>query len=220
MRAFCISVLMATLLIAGCATSEGESYAMAGYDFSGLNKIAIVDVSGKIYGDTVKNEVANLFTMEMMKKGYAVIERSAALNKIREEQEFQASDLTSPEDAARAGRILNVPAVLMINIPKYKSKMEMTAKLVEVETASILWIGSGSGNTNRGLATVVGAGLGAAAGAVIAGGDTNDRVIGGVIGGAAGGVAGYALSPEQRKQVKKVIAKVCEDLPPRVPQAK
>jgi len=220
MRAFCISMLMAMLLIAGCATSEGESYAMAGYDFSGLDKIAIVDVSGKIYGDTVKNEVANLFTMEMMKKGYAVMERGSVLDKIRTEQEFQASDLTTPENAARAGQFLNVPAVLIINIPKYKSKMEMTAKLVDVETASILWIGSGSGNTNRGLATVVGAGLGAAAGAVIAGGDTNDRVIGGVIGGAAGGVAGYALSPEQRKQVKKVIAKVCEDLPSRVPQAK
>ncbi len=220
MRAFCLSMLMAAMLIAGCATSEGESYAMAGYDFTGLSKIAIVEVSGKIYGDSIKNEVANLFTMEMMKKGYAVIERSQALNEIRKEQEFQASDLTTPEDAAKAGRILNVPAVMIINIPKYGSKMEMTAKLVDVETASILWIGSGSGNTNKGLATVVGAGLGAAAGAVIAGGDTNDRVIGGVIGGVAGGIAGNALSPDQRKQFRKVITDVCEDLPSRVPQTK
>ena len=220
MRTTCLCLLIAALGVAGCATSEGESYAMAGYDFTGIKKVAIVEVTGQIYGDAVKNEVANLFTMEMMKKGYAVIERSKALEEIRKEQEFQASDLTSPEDAARAGRILNVPAVLIINIPKYKSKMEMTAKMVDVETASILWIGNGSGNTNKGLATVVGAGLGAAAGAVIAGGDSNDRVVGAVVGGVAGGIAGNVLSPEQRTQVKKVIAKVCKDLPSRVPQAK
>ncbi|HPC94464.1 MAG TPA: CsgG/HfaB family protein [Sedimentisphaerales bacterium] len=217
MRTVCLFVVMGASLVAGCASSQGESYAMAGYDFAGLNKVAIVDVTGRVYGEVVKNQISDFFVMELMKRGYNVIERQS-VQALLKEQEFQASDITSNEDAARAGRISNVPAVLVINIPKYKDKMEMTAKLLDVEDASILWIGSGSGSTGKGLATFVGAAAGAAAGAVLAGGDTSDRVIGGVAGGVVGGVAGNALSPDQEKQVKKVIAKVCETLPSRIPQ--
>ncbi len=219
MRTLCVFVLLSASLVAGCGSSQGESYAMAGYDFSSLNRVAIVEVTGRVYGDVVKNQISDYFAMELVKRGYRVVERKE-VQALLKEQEFQASDMTTNSDAARAGHILNVPAVLVINIPKYKDKMEMTAKLIDVEDASILWIGSGSGSTGKGLATFVGAAAGAAAGAVLAGGDTSDRVIGGVAGGVLGGVAGNALSPEQSKQVKKVIAKVCDTLPWRVPQMK
>lgn len=219
MRSACLCTLMAALLVAGCASSEGESYATAGYDFSSLNKIAIVEVIGRVYGDTVKNQISDFYTMELIKKGYTVIERSQ-VQSVLKEQEFQASDITTNEGAAQAGKVLNVPAVMLINIPKYKEKMEMTAKLIDVEDGTILWIGSGSGSTGKTLATVAGAIGGAAIGAVAAGGDSNDRVVGGVIGGVVGGVAGNALSPDQAKQVKKVISKVCETLPSRIPMKK
>lgn len=218
MRNVCVCVLLSASLVAGCASSKGESYAVAGYDFSGLNKVAIASVTGRVYGDAAKNTISDFFVMELIKKGYTVVER-AEVEKILKEQEFQASDITSNQDAARAGRILNVPAVMLVSIPKYGSeKMEMSAKLVEVETGTILWIGSGSGSTGRGLATVVGAAAGAALGAAVAGGDTGDRVLGGVIGGVGGAAAGHALSPEQREQVRKVVGKVCETLPARFPQ--
>jgi hypothetical protein len=207
---------MAALLVAGCASSEGESYATAGYDFSSLDKVAIVEVTGKVYGDAAKNEIGNMFTMELIKRGYAVIER-AEVQSVLKEQEFQASDITTNAGAAQAGKVHNVPAVLVINVPEYKEKMEITAKLIDVEDATILWIGTGSGNTGKGLATFVGAAAGAAAGAIIAGGDSGDRVLGGVAGGIVGGVAGNALSPDQKKQFKKVVTKVCESLPPRIP---
>jgi hypothetical protein len=210
---------MAALLAGGCASSEGESYATAGYDFASLDKVAIVEVTGRVYGEAVKNEVANMFTMELVKKGYGVIER-AEVQPLLKEQEFQASDITTNEGAALAGRVKNVPAVMLINIPKYKERMEMTAKLIDVEDATILWIGTGSGSTGKTLATFVGAATGAAAGAVIAGGDSSDRVLGGVLGGVVGGVAGNALSPDQRKQVRKIVAKVCKKLPPRVVSSK
>lgn len=219
MRNACFCLLAAALLAAGCASSEGESYAVAGYDFASLNKVAIVEVTGRVYGDVVKNQISDFYTMELIKKGYTVVERSQ-VQSILKEQEFQASDITTNDGAAQAGKVLNVPAVMLINIPKYKEKMDMTAKLVDVEDGTILWIGSGSGSTGKTLATIVGAAAGAAAGAVIAGGDSSDRVVGGVAGGVLGGVAGNALSPDQAKQVKKVIAKVCETLPPRIPPSK
>lgn len=216
MKNACLCTLLAALLVAGCASSEGESYATAGYNFAGLEKVAIVEVTGRVYGDAVKNQISNLFTMELMKRGYAVIERSQ-IQSILKEQEFQASDITTNEGAARAGAVLNVPAVLMIDIPKYKEKMEMSAKLINVEDGTILWIGTGSGSTGKTLATIAGAIGGAALGATVAGGDSNDRVLGGVIGGVVGGVAGNALSPDQEKQVKKIIKKVCDTLPSRIP---
>jgi hypothetical protein len=176
-------------------------------------------VTGRVYGEAVKNQISNLFTMALMKKGYTFIERKD-VKAILKEQEFQASDLTTDIGAAKAGQILNVPAVMMIDIPTYKGeKMEMSAKLIDVENGTILWMGSGEGKTGKTLSTLVGAGLGAAAGAVLAGGDSGDRIVGGVIGGVVGGVAGNALSPDQTKQVKKVVAKVVKDFPSRIPQA-
>lgn len=220
MKAVCIGLLLTTMVLAGCASSEAESQAAIGYDFSALDRVAIVEVTGRIYGEAVKNQVANMFMMELMERGYTVVERSQ-VKAVLKEQEFQASDITTDQGAAKAGQILNVPAVMMIDIPKYKDeKVSMTAKMIEVETGAVLWVGQGTGSTGKTLSTLVGAGLGAAAGAVLAGGDSSDRVVGGVIGGVVGGVAGNALSPDQEKQVRKVVDKVTANLPSRVPQLK
>jgi hypothetical protein len=220
MRTASVAVLLVALAVAGCASSQGESQAVAGYDFGQIDKIAIVEVTGRVYGEAVKNQISNLFTMELMKKGYKFIERKD-IKTILKEQEFQASDITTDEGAARAGKVLNVPAVMLIDIPKYQDeKMEMSAKLIDVEDGTILWIGTGTGNTGKTLATITGVVAGAALGAAVGGHDTNDRVIGGVIGGVVGGVAGNALSPDQEKLVRKVIPKVVASLPARVPQVK
>jgi len=210
-------MLLMAMTVAGCASSHAESQPAVGYNFGSLDRVAIVEVTGRIYGDAAKNQIANMFTMELMKKGYTVVERSQ-VKAVLKEQEFQASDLANPEGAAKAGQILNVPAVMMIDIPKYNNeKINVTAKLVDVQTAAILWIGSGDGTTGRTAATIVGAVAGAALGAAVGGGETNDRVAGGEIGGVVGGVAGNLLSPDQEKQFRKVVAKVARSLPARVP---
>jgi hypothetical protein len=219
MRIVCICTLLAALIVGGCASGKGESYIRADYDFSKVTKIAVVEVSGAVRGEAVKNQIGDFFSMELMKKGYTPVER-AQVQALLKEQKFQASDVTTDEDAARAGKILNVPAVMLVNIPTYKEEMNMTAKIIDVQDGSISWIGSGSGTTGKTFTTVLGAAAGAATGAVVAGGDTRDKVAGGVIGGVLGGVAGQALSPQQAEQVKKIIKKVCEDLPYRTPVVK
>ncbi|OHB68737.1 MAG: hypothetical protein A2Y77_06575 [Planctomycetes bacterium RBG_13_62_9] len=211
--------MLAAAAVAGCASSEAESQAVVGMDFSRIDRIAIVEVTGRVYGDAVKNQISNYFTLELMKRGYRFIEREK-VKAILKEQDFQASDLASDEGAARAGKILTVPAVMLIDIPKYRGeKMEMSAKLIDVEDGTILWIGTGSGSTGKTLSTIVGAAAGAALGAAVAGGDSGDRLIGAAIGGVAGGVTGNVLSPSQEKQVKKVIAKVVADFPSRIAPA-
>jgi hypothetical protein len=212
MKTVCTCILLAALFVGGCATGKGESYTRAGYDFGQLNKVAIVEVSGAVAGDAAKNQIGDFFAMELLKRGYTVVER-AKVQALLKEQEFQASDITTDEGAAKAGQVLNVPAVVIISIPTYKEEMNMTAKMIDVEDGSILWLGSGFGSTGKTFSTILGAAAGAAAGAVVAGGDSSDRVVGGVIGGVLGGVAGQALSPQQAEQVQKLTKKVCENMP-------
>ncbi|MHC4580248.1 MAG: hypothetical protein ACYS14_02250 [Planctomycetota bacterium] len=212
MRTVCICVLLTAVVAGGCASSKGESYSLVGFNFAELDRVAILEVTGQVRGETVKNQIGTFFEMELMKRGYSPIERSQ-VKVLLKEQEFQASDITSNAGAAAAGRVLNVPAVLLVNIPKYKEEMSMTAKLVNVEDARILWIGSGSGTTGKTFATILGAAAGAAAGVAVAGED--DQLVGGIAGGILGGVAGQALSPQQEEHVKKVIAKVCDSMPAR-----
>jgi surface antigen len=180
-----------------------------------VDRVAIASITGQVYGEAAKGAVSDAITMELFRKGYRVMERSQ-MKAILDEQEFQASAITSDQDAARAGRVLNVPVVMLVSIPKYSNeKMELSVRLVEVETGELLWLGSGAGSTGRTGATVVGAAVGAVAGAVIAGGDSDDRTIGAALGGLAGGAAGYALSPEQREQVQKAVQKTFENFPSR-----
>jgi hypothetical protein len=220
MKIVWMSVLLSALLVAGCASSKAESQMRVGYDFTQLNKIAVLDVTGAIRGETAKNQISSFFEMEMLGKGYTPVVRADAIKTLLKEQEFQTSGITSNEDAAKAGRILNVQAVLLVNIPSNKEEINMTAKMVDVQDGGILWVGSASGSTGKTLATVAGAVAGAAAGAVIAGGDTRDRVAGGVIGGVIGGVAGNALSPQQADQIEKIVKKLCKEMPSRIQTTK
>jgi hypothetical protein len=160
---------------------------------------------------------ADFFAMELMKRGYTPVER-AQVQSLLKEHEFQASDLTTNEGSARAGRILNVPVVLVVNIPNFGEEMSMTAKMIDVEDGSVLWAGSGVGSTGRTLATIAGAAGGAVAGVAIAGGDSDDRTIGGIAGGVLGGVAGRALSPQKAQQAQEMIKKTCQNLPYRYPR--
>jgi len=211
MRTFVIYILLVVIAVSGCASSKGESYVRTGFDFSRVRQVAIVEVTGAIRGEVVKNQVASFFEMELLKKGYAPIERASVQN-LLEEQKFQASDITTTQDAAKAGEILNVPAVILVNITEADEDISMNGKMVDVQTGEILWSGYGSGSTGKTLATIVGVAAGAAAGAAV-GGDSDEQLAGAIIGGILGGVAGHALSPKEAEQVKKVITKVCENLP-------
>ena len=204
-----IVISASLIVVGGCAT--GESTCNAGYDFSKVKKIAVVDVIGDIEGETAKNQISNYLEMELLRKGYSPIERSQ-VQSLLDEQQFQAGEITSSEDAVQAGRVLNVSTVMIMNLD-YGEKMTMTAKMLDVEDGRILWIGSGSGKTGKGLITIVGAVVGAAAGAVAGGDDSGSRIGGAIAGGILGGIAGEALTPQQAEKVQEVIKKMCKGLP-------
>jgi hypothetical protein len=215
MRTLLGCLLTVVMFAAGCATQVGESQGRVGYDFSKLDKVAVLNVIGAA-SPAVKNQIGDYFVLELLKRGYGPVERQQ-VDEILKEQGFQnTTGITSTEGAVKAGKILNVPAVLLINIPDNEEEVSLTAKMVSVEDGAILWQGTGYGKKNTWLNTVLGAAVGAGAGAAVGNTMGSDgAVIGGVAGGVVGGMAGQALTPQQAEQVQKIVKEMCKQMPPR-----
>jgi len=200
-------LLSVIAVISGCSSGEGSF--RAGYDFGSIDKIAVVEVTGYFKQEGVRNQIANFVEMELLERGYAPVERSR-IQSILDEQDFQASEITTADDAVKAGKILNVPVVLLVDIPEFGEDINITAKMLDVSDGSILWVGSGTGRTGKLLTTAIAATAGAIAGSAV---DSDHKTTGAVIGGVLGGAAGYSLSPQAAERVREVIGKMCDTLP-------
>ena len=208
MRIVMYMLVIAVLLSGGCHSGRGESFSRVGYNFGMLDKIAIVAVEGAVKSETAKNQIADLFAMEFLKKGFAPVERTQ-VKALLEDQQIQAPDLITAAGAAQAGKILNVPAVLIINIPHFGDEIYISAKMVDIEDGTILWLGSGSSKTGRLLSTISFGALGSGASV----GSEEDELFGGVTGGMLGGTASYALSPQETEKAQRIIRRMCRTLP-------
>jgi hypothetical protein len=215
MRTLLGCLLTVLALTAGCATQVGESQGRVGFDFAKLDKVAVLDVTGAA-SPAVRNQIGDYFVLELLKRGYGPVERQQ-VDELLKEQGFQnTTGITSTEGAVKAGRVLNVPAVILVNIPDNDEEVSMTAKMVSVEDGAILWQGTGYGKKNTWMTTVLGAVVGAGAGAAIGNTAGHDgAVVGGVAGGVVGGMAGQALTPQQAEQVQKIVKQMCKQMPPR-----
>jgi hypothetical protein len=208
MRVLLILVSL-SILIGACGCTSGEGSYRAGYDFASVEKIAIVEVTGFLKREEVRNQIASFFEMGLLERGYAPVER-ARVQFLLDEQDFQASEVTTSEEAVQAGKILNVPVVLLIDIPEFGENINISAKMLDVEDGSILWVSSGTGRTGKILTTALAATAGAIIGASV---DSDHSTEGAVIGGVIAGAAGYQLSPQAAEKIKAVIDKMCDTLP-------
>lgn len=218
MRTSIIVTILSLLLIpfivsGGCSTTK--STARHGYDFSKIDTIAIIDVEGKVPNEAIKNQIGDFFVIELLQKGFAPIERSE-VQVLLKEQDFQMSGTTSNEGVAKAGQILNVPVVMIINVPRFGDEISITAKIVNVEDGSILWVGSGSGKTAGLLTTIGGAAAGVIAGAAV----TEDSDAAMIAGGVAGGVAGHTLTPQAAEVTQQIVQQMFQSLPSKIPPQK
>jgi Curli production assembly/transport component CsgG len=133
-------------------------------DFSAeaITKIAIISEDATQSGggrDPFMTTIEDQFITAALQKGYKVSSRSD-VDRVLQEIHFQQSGLTEG-DAAKLGRMLNVPAVLIVRITSasvnvqqtgvqinyqtqysYTSLCDMSARLISVEKAEILGIGS------------------------------------------------------------------------------
>lgn len=205
-----LSIAAIAVISFGCAT--GESVVSPRFSEVRPDRVAVVDITGDIRGDLAKNQVEDYLSMEMMRKGYGIVERSR-VQSVLDEQDFQVSDRTTQAEAAEIGRIMNIPAVLLLDVSVSGERLTLTSRMIDSESAEVLWIGSGRGGTGRILSTLGGAAAGTALGTQVGGGRGRD--IATVGGGVLGGAAGYTLAPQTQRIVHRAIKQMVDDMPQR-----
>ena len=205
-----VYILSVTALIAGGCISRSHSL-RSSYDFSQVEKVAIVAVEGAVTSETAKDQIADIFAMELLDKGYSPIGRAQVRAKLRE-QELESSELTTSEAAVEAGLILKVPVVMVIEIPHFNDEITMTAKLIEVENGSIIWMGKSTGRAAR---SVPGAFMGVITGSSTGGGGGSDNydLMSGPIAELFGGQPNQALTPEEEQKIQRIVRSICASLP-------
>lgn len=200
-------LIMTLLFVGGCGSGRAESHSMGGYNFSMLDSVAVVAVEGASVSQAGKNQIAEYFEMELLKKGYAPKESTSVFAAL-EDQQIKASDLNTTEGVAGVGEIVNVPAIIIVNIPHFGEEIFITAKMVDVSNGNVLWIGSGTTKTGGFLPNIWGSGGSKA---------EENELFGGMPGGMmGGGVTASALSPQEADRVQRLVRGICKNLPSRL----
>lgn len=112
----------------------------AGADFS-RTKIAVLDF--QLQGEEFDNKdmgniVAEWFTTAMVREGrFDVIERRM-LEKILGEQKLALSGVVDAESATQIGKLLGVKVIISGSVMKLKDVTEINARIIDVESASII----------------------------------------------------------------------------------
>jgi TolB-like protein len=112
----------------------------AGADFK-KTKIAVLDF--QLQGDGFETEdmgsiVAEWFITALVKEGrFDVVER-AMLNKILNEQKMGVSGIVDEGSATQLGKILGVKTIISGSVMKLRGVLEVNARIIDVETASII----------------------------------------------------------------------------------
>ncbi len=195
-------LVIAVLLICGCRSQQESSF-RAGYDFSAVNKVAIVSVEGAVPSEVAKDEIADFFAIELLEQGYAPMGRAQVRASLAEqESEEELIDLTTPEGAVAAGLILDVPAVLTIRIPHFGEEISVTATMIDVEDGSILWLANGSGKGGGSFS--------------IFGSKSRRSEDEGLLGPIMGDVMGASndpLTPGDAERAQRIVQRMCRSLP-------
>lgn len=194
------------LLVGGC--SSQDSSFIPGHDFSDVDKVAIISIEGAVRSEAAKDQIADFFMMELLKKGYAPIERTQ-VRTLLQEQEFESEGFDDSEKVVETGLILNVSAVFTVSIPHFNSNISMTAKMISVTDGRILWMGTGSGTGKRSIMSIFKFGKDDDVGI----GSANEEFL--AMTGALEGMPGKVLSPGDAKRTKNIVQKICRTLPPK-----
>ena len=137
-----LTVLM--LCVSGCV--KEKNYYQANYDFSGIDKIAIVAVTGQLENPEAQVQVADLFVMELLHKGYAPIPLSRAQSRV--DEVIKSERIAIPQNGyAQMGQLLQVPAVLVINVPYLDDEVSISAQIIDTKDGSVLWMAQDFGDT-------------------------------------------------------------------------
>jgi curli biogenesis system outer membrane secretion channel CsgG len=154
------------------------------FDFTAIPTATIAQLGNNV---DIGKGVTNLLVKYLVQDGtYSVIERNA-LDKIMAEQNFSNSDRANPTSAAKIGKILGVDAMIVGSITQFgndtkntniggagggfgpfgmggvkhsntKAIVNIDARIVDIDTAEILGVAEGHGESSRSSTSLTGGG--------------------------------------------------------------
>jgi hypothetical protein len=199
-----INILAIAILLIGGCRSQQESSFRSGYDFSAVSTVAIVSVDGAVPSEVAKDQIADFFAIELLEQGYAPKGRAQVRASLAEQEtDDEIADLTTPEGAVAAGLLLNVPAVLTIQIPHFGKEISITATMIDVADGSTLWLANGTGKGGSGFSSIFGS---------KSGGSEEEGLLGPVMGDVMG-ASNDPLTPEDAERAQRIVKKMCRSLP-------
>lgn len=211
MKIFVYICLITALVAGGCIAGRGNSF-RSSYDFNNVEKIAIVAIEGSVKSETAKDQIADFFASELLDNGFAPIARAQVRAALRD-QNLEAENLSSIEASTEVGAILKVPVVMVIEIPRFQDKVTMTAKLIDVEDGSIIWMGKSSGSAGR--RSVSGTLAGVFTGTGGSSRSNEYDLANSPIAELFGGEVNAALTPEEEQKIQRIVRDICSTLPVR-----
>jgi curli biogenesis system outer membrane secretion channel CsgG len=123
MKKFLLSTfysLLFTVLI-GCATAPEvitDSYLKPEIDFSKYERIAVMGFTDAPNAAGSGKEIADIAGLEMLKKGYNILERNQ-VEFLLQEQKLGLSGVLDPQTATQVGNILGVKAIVTGTVGTY-----------------------------------------------------------------------------------------------------
>ncbi|MCF7975225.1 MAG: hypothetical protein K9N55_15530 [Phycisphaerae bacterium] len=140
-------LLLATVVgLVGCSsyyTTPANSYLRVGYDLSQVDQVGMVNVVGAVQSDVVSKQIEDAFTAQILQKGYAPVVSEFLTRQLMQIQ-FEGSTMSPEVFAIEAGRALDYSTMLVINVPNFSDEISITAKLLDVKSGSVIWIGQNS----------------------------------------------------------------------------
>ncbi len=218
------------------AVAAGRKTRVAVLDFEyGAVRSASAAIFGT--DEDIGRGISDLLVTHLVNDGsYSVIER-AALNKVLAEQNFSNSERADPTTAARLGKVLGVDAIIVGTITQFgndskstglggvgsrlggsalggasvkstKAVVEISARLIDIDTAEILAVATGKGESKRTSTSLTGGGgtwRGFGAGGVNFGSsDFQQTIIGEAVKLAADQLSRGVISGQSRLHIRAV----------------
>jgi curli biogenesis system outer membrane secretion channel CsgG len=166
------------------STLRKKRVAVFDFDFTAIPTATVAQLGASV---DIGKGITNLLVKYLVQDGtYSVIERNA-LDKIMSEQNFSNSDRANPNSAAKIGKILGVDAMIVGSVTQFgndtkntniggagggfggfglggvkhsntKAIVNIDARIVDIDTAEILGVAEGHGESSRSSTSLTGGG--------------------------------------------------------------
>ncbi|MFH1074255.1 MAG: GNA1162 family protein [Candidatus Firestonebacteria bacterium] len=158
-----LALLIIAVFLSGCSSQRVAI--KKDYDFSRIKRVAVLGFSSHMDYRNSGDVVADEFVLQLMNKGFKIVERSK-INSILGEQQLYSANKIDEATIKKVGKILGVDAILTGSVIKYiedkntviyyndkegnpasqsylqLAEVSVNARLFDVETGEVVWSGS------------------------------------------------------------------------------